>query len=276
MKIILFLLLSALLLRVETKAQSPTSIPLEDTKGYPILDTAQYSIRYGLSYKRKPKAKSTKYQELELQIGRRYNRFYYAPKMTEADKDAATMDAVPLKAGDGVATTVVLLDKRERQRIVTIRPQVGKTFIYTETEEYPEWEMLSGEQNILNHHCKQARASYRGRTYTAWYTPEVPMPVGPWKLGGLPGLILKAEDDKGEYVFECIEIKKAMTEPILGVNPRAIPMEFRQIELYIKNLHKHFGKIATSEGAHITLINKDGSRSDGSHISFVYNPIELE
>ena len=32
------------------------------------------------------------------------------------------------------------------------------------------------------------------------------MPYGPWKLGGLPGLILKAEDADSLFVFEMVGI----------------------------------------------------------------------
>lgn len=274
MKAILYFL-SVLLLCVEAQAQSPTPIPLENTKGYPVLDTAQYTIRYGLSYKRNPKAKRSKYQELNLQIGHRYNRFFYAPKLTAEEK--SLNKGVELnKDGGGLATTVILIDKQVQKRIITIRPQAGKICTYTEEVAYPEWEMLSGEQTILELPCKQARATYRGRTYTAWYSLEMPMAIGPWKLGGLPGLILKVEDDKGEYIFECIEIKNTLGEAIMGVNPKAKPIKRKHLEKYIANLHKNFGQIAVSAGAHITIVNKDGSLSDGSQISFVYNPIEKE
>ncbi len=266
---------SVIILCVGAQAQSPTPIPLENTKGYPILDTAQYTVRYGLSYKRNPKEKRSRYQELNLQVGHRYNRFFYAPKL-KPDEKSLNKGVELNKNGDGLATTVILVDQKEQKRIVTVRPQARKTFTYTEAITYPEWEMISGEQTILEFPCKQSRTTYLGRTYTAWYTLEMPMSIGPWKFGGLPGLILKVEDDKGEYIFECIEIKKTLGEPIMGVNPNAKPIERIQLEKYIKNLHKNFGKIVVSDGAHITIVNKDGSLSDGSQISFAYNPIEKE
>ena len=51
-----------------------------------------------------------------------------------------------------------------------------------------------------------AEAEFRGRVWRAWFTYEIPMPYGPWKLGGLPGLILKAEDADSLFVFEMAGI----------------------------------------------------------------------
>lgn len=48
----------------------------------------------------------------------------------------------------------------------------------------------------------KATGYFRGRTYTAWYTKKIPLPYGPWKLQGLPGLILEAYDEKKEmYIY---------------------------------------------------------------------------
>jgi len=42
--------------------------------------------------------------------------------------------------------------------------------------------------------CRKAVGAFRGRKYTAWFAPEIQVPYGPWKLFGLPGLIVAAYD----------------------------------------------------------------------------------
>lgn len=62
--------------------------------------------------------------------------------------------------------------------------------------------------------CKYATAKFRGRTWRVWYTEEVPMSVGPWKLHGLPGLIVAAQDDSRRLRFFLQGVRKGGDYPI--------------------------------------------------------------
>lgn len=53
---------------------------------------------------------------------------------------------------------------------------------------------------VIGYDCVMAECDYHGRHWKAWFSPEVAVPFGPWKLRGLPGLILKAEAD-GDFSF---------------------------------------------------------------------------
>lgn len=69
------------------------------------------------------------------------------------------------------------------------------------------WSLKPETKNIGKFNCKKATALFRGRNYTAWYSPEIPLPYGPWKLQGLPGLILEAYDTDKEifWYFKSLE-----------------------------------------------------------------------
>ena len=76
-------------------------------------------------------------------------------------------------------------------------------FLCEEKEEMPEWTLLPDTTTLLSYSCQKAICHFKGRNYTVWYTLEIPVSEGPWKLFGLPGLIIKAEDDKKHYTFNC-------------------------------------------------------------------------
>lgn len=71
-----------------------------------------------------------------------------------------------------------------------------------------EWQIHQEIKKIGKFSCLKATAEFRGRKWTAWYTPEIPVNHGPWKLQGLPGLILQAHDELNEvqFLFTSIEI----------------------------------------------------------------------
>lgn len=69
---------------------------------------------------------------------------------------------------------------------------------YAEPFDELVWEMKSDSiATILGYECFMAQTEYHGRRWTAWFAPEIPVKDGPWKLRGLPGLILKAVADNG-------------------------------------------------------------------------------
>ena len=74
---------------------------------------------------------------------------------------------------------------------------------YSEDWEKPEWVIGDSTKTILGYECVEAIADYRGRRWIAWFAPEIPIQDGPWKLCGLPGLILEAHDANNDYVFEA-------------------------------------------------------------------------
>lgn len=74
-------------------------------------------------------------------------------------------------------------------------------FRWEETMPNIEWEITDSTKNILGYECIKATCDYHGRKWTAWFTPEIPIQDGPWKLRGLPGIILESTCDSGQYYF---------------------------------------------------------------------------
>ena len=63
-------------------------------------------------------------------------------------------------------------------------------FRYEEDMPSFDWELTDSVINVLGYECHGARCRFRGREWTAFYTEDIPLAEGPWKLHGLPGLII--------------------------------------------------------------------------------------
>lgn len=79
---------------------------------------------------------------------------------------------------------------------------------YTEQIPIQDWEIHKDTLMIWGYCCQKATCTFRGREYTAWFSIDIPISNGPWKFGGLPGLILKVFDMERLFVYECIRIEQ--------------------------------------------------------------------
>ena len=90
-------------------------------------------------------------------------------------------------------------------------------YVVEQPFEILEWTLVADStKNVLGYDCVMATADYHGRKWTVWFTPEIPVQAGPWKLAGLPGLILEADADNGVYSFVATGIQNS-DRPIMPV-----------------------------------------------------------
>lgn len=64
------------------------------------------------------------------------------------------------------------------------------------------WKIMADTATINTLHCQKATCYFKGRNYSAWFCADLPFRNGPWKLSGLPGLIVEASDNKREVIFK--------------------------------------------------------------------------
>lgn len=84
-------------------------------------------------------------------------------------------------------------------------------YTYTENSRSVAWNLVEETDTICGYMCKKATGVYGGRTWTAWYAPEIPVAFGPWKLCGLPGLVMAANDAENIHRFEAIGFRNGTT-----------------------------------------------------------------
>ena len=75
------------------------------------------------------------------------------------------------------------------------------------------WKIETDTASFGGFVCQKATAYYKGRNWIAWFASDLPFSTGPWKLNGLPGLILQAYDDKKEVQFLFNGLEKVIASP---------------------------------------------------------------
>lgn len=164
-------------------------------------------------------------ETMRLDIGRKTSRFY--------SYTAAVRDSVLKADMDNGASTETISQHAKQYKSVwseqTFKgyPEGHMTTLdeiagdisrlrCEEKEEKPEWKLTADTLTLLGYRCTRATTQFKGRQWTAWFTPDIPVSEGPWKLCGLPGMILKAEDAEGHYRFAANGIEQCRnTAPII-------------------------------------------------------------
>ncbi len=76
-----------------------------------------------------------------------------------------------------------------------------------------DWKITSDTLTLSGVSCQKAVTFFKGRNWIAWFAPEMPFLSGPWKLNGLPGLIIEAYDEKKEVQFIFAGIEDTLAPP---------------------------------------------------------------
>jgi GLPGLI family protein len=79
---------------------------------------------------------------------------------------------------------------------------------YDSTEETPEitWVLSKDTITVCGYFCQKATAMFRGVEWNVYYTEEIPSSAGPWRLSGLPGLIVEAKNEA--HIFRLAELRQ--------------------------------------------------------------------
>jgi GLPGLI family protein len=122
-----------------------------------------------------------------------------------------------------IGTSVPVLERLiyknfKKKQLITRQFGYAEMYVVDDTLHAINWTLHDSTRVIGEYTCRAAEGVCRGRRYFVWYTPDVPVPNGPWKLHGLPGLTLEGTDAEHEvaFVFESLEMpapKNASSTP---------------------------------------------------------------
>lgn len=105
---------------------------------------------------------------------------------------------------------------------------INGCMVQAETDKI-DWKIKKDTLSFSAIRCQMATANYKGRNWIAWFAPELPFQSGPWKLQGLPGLIIEAYDTKKEVQFKFAGIEKVKEGDLVNENAKNISPDFMKI-----------------------------------------------
>ena len=149
--------------------------------------------------------------------------------------------------------------KSLKDMITTVYDKYGlvEQGVYEEPFIELNWTVEDSTKTILGYECIMAETDYHGRHWIAWFSPEIPLSDGPWKLCGLPGLILEASESTGQHSFRATGIENCnqVMYPIYQPNRYSKMKRIDMLKAY-----SEYRKNASSISRALLLDAPDGSR----------------
>lgn len=146
-----------------------------------------------------------------------YDRSTYRPEKREMVKNASGQYSI-YKSGSKQTDSIgnIVYADYVNKKMITREMLQSQYYIVPDTIIAIVWEITREQKIIAKQKCTKAVGNYRGRNYQVWFSPEIPVSYGPWKLSGLPGLIVEARSDDGEIAFIAthIQIPASETKPL--------------------------------------------------------------
>lgn len=237
-----------------------------------LLDTAFSAVHYSFSYVGDTTKRSNTYEEnMVLFLGKKSTVFESWDKLVQDSvlrskyNTTGSFSAIPRSY-----IRVVMYNFLNEKKFVVNQNELT-AYLMDDTIKI-NWTINNIVKEIGGIKCQNATCKFRGRLYNAWFAPSIPISSGPWKLGGLPGLILDAHDSKNEIVFRFAAIENIKEkQKIIKLPQRAVYTTIKEYNKIKEAILADPEAYINSTQAYKVKINVDSKPKSGK----VKNPIEL-
>lgn len=142
-------------------------------------------------------------------------------------------------------------------KITTTAKDFKVNCIYDEDYQSQDWIIQDSTKQCVGYTCRKAVCTFRGRHWTVWFAPDIPIEDGPWKLKGLPGLILEAYDSSKDYHYVAIKMKTKDINPVMFYRFDNKPELKVERKKYLSSLNKFLRGFPTEEVELIQIITRN-------------------
>lgn len=175
-------------------------------------NSMKFQATYRLKYQPTKVDDKQKQEDMLLFISPDFTKFLSVGKhkkdsLLRNKKDASSSFSQVLRNLPKTEFDYVIINELDDSKIVYHQKILKDNFSYEESPAL-NWEINKEKKTVSGYSCQKAITNYGGRKYTAWFTSEIPISSGPYKFGGLPGLIIEISDKDNDYNFKLIKLKK--------------------------------------------------------------------
>jgi GLPGLI family protein len=183
-------------------------------------------------------------------------------------------------------STVIVHNYPEEQKITFYSANIGnKPFVYEERQPLMQWQIHEESKQINGYNCQKASTQFRGRSYEAWFSSEVPTPFGPYKFYGLPGIIVSLKDSRGHFHFELIGVQRLPADYTMITHYDSGEPRFKIVfeRISLKRYNQEMKKYTEDPVAYLVAkrmnspvsVEAKNPQNQKKSQSIIYNPIEL-
>lgn len=163
-----------------------------------------------------------------------------------------------------------VIEKDIANQSLLYKDRIGRDqYSYNEKLNF-SWKILPETVKIGDYKTQKAETQYGGRTWYAWFTQDVPLQDGPYKFSGLPGLIVKVEDSKGQYSFDLMQTKKVAALQELQSRGQFINLTKEKYTDLYKKFRKDPSSFTNISGG------RTGGQGGGTRVGFQMDPKQMQ
>lgn len=212
-----------------------------------FLDKTKQNIYYNYVYTPNLKEKGKSKTSLTvLQIGENYYKFsdIFLLKNDSLNMQFSLLKDLgikELKSSMLIKSKIVF--KQSLIKNLSIDSIKVKGIVFSTKYEYEEkapnlnWKLINDTKSILNYKVKKAVVNYGGRDWVAWYAEEIPVNLGPYVFGNLPGLILELYDDDENFHFLAVGMDNKQNEIYKRVDSKIVKTTKNDFFKVERNFH---------------------------------------
>ncbi len=196
---------------------------------YPITDIepAELIITYSLDYQQDSlNPDFIKHSYMKLFLGQNVSKFI-STNLYKSDtimkKITCMSEFQEFLMDRSVATPLVryrIYKNYPKDKLTYIEHIPSSTFKFEENLELFNWKLCDETDSIKGYKAQKATCDFGGRSWVAWFSPEIPYNDGPYKFNGLPGLIFNVADTRNHYVFELESIEKPSKKVMIDLREK--------------------------------------------------------